>query len=67
MKNLARVRGELRPHGVLAPGCPACVWVEWCGGIEPEPTLYNTDCFAMNRTKRRRALCAGRPTNMKSR
>ena len=47
MSKLARLREELRPHGVLAPGCPGCVWFGWCGGFEPERTLFNTDCFVM--------------------
>ena len=47
MSKPARLREELRPHGVLAPGCPGCVWFDRCGGFEPEPTLFNTDCFAM--------------------
>jgi hypothetical protein len=47
MKKLARLQKELRPHGVLAPGCLGCVWFEWCGGFEPERTLFNTDCFVM--------------------
>lgn len=45
MNKLARFREELRPHGVLAPGCPPCVWFERCGGFEPERTLFNADCF----------------------
>lgn len=47
MSKAARLREELRPHGVLAPGCPPCVWYDWCGGFEPERTLFNTDCFQM--------------------
>lgn len=47
MSKLARLREELRPHGVLAPGCPGCVWYEWCGGFEPERTLFSNDCFQM--------------------
>ena len=47
MSKQARLREELRPHGVPAPGCPGCVWFEWCGGFEPERTLYNIDCFQM--------------------
>ncbi len=47
MSKLARLTAELRPHGVLAPGCPGCVWYEWCGGFEPERSLFSTDCFQM--------------------
>jgi hypothetical protein len=47
MSKLARLREELRPHGILARDCPGCVWFDRCGGIEPEHTLFNTDCFAM--------------------
>lgn len=45
MTKLARIREELRPHGVLAPGCPPCVWFDRCGGFAPQRTLFNTDCF----------------------
>lgn len=45
MNRPARLRQELRPHGVLAPGCPSCVWFDRCGGFEPERSLFNADCF----------------------
>jgi hypothetical protein len=47
MSKPARLREELRPHGVLAPDCSGCVWFDSCGGFEPERTLYNTNCFVM--------------------
>ena len=45
MKKLSKVCEELRPHGVLAPGCGPCVHFERCGGFEPELSLFNHDCF----------------------
>ena len=45
MSKLSKLREELRPHGVLAPGCHECVHFDRCGGFEPELTLFNHDCF----------------------
>jgi len=42
--NLADVRRELRPHGVVAVGCHECHFFKDCHGIEPERGL--ADCFA---------------------
>jgi hypothetical protein len=47
MSKLAQLREELRPHGELAPGCSSCPWFDRCGGFEPRPSLFNTDCFEM--------------------
>jgi hypothetical protein len=48
MSKLAQLREELRPHGVIATGCPECVLFDRCGGFEPEPSLFNGDCFSAN-------------------
>ena len=43
MTDKARLRLELRPHGIVPPGCAECVHFEDCGGIQPEKALF--DCF----------------------
>ena len=43
MHDLARLRSELRPHGVVSAGCRTCYLLETCGGIEPERSLLS--CF----------------------
>ncbi len=45
MSKLALIRKELRPQGVLARGCPDCVWYDRCGGFEPKRNLFTQDCF----------------------
>jgi hypothetical protein len=44
MSEHARLRKELRPHGIVPPACPDCIHFEDCGGIQPEKALF--DCFA---------------------
>jgi Domain of unknown function (DUF4417) len=44
MSEHARLRKELRPHGIVPPACHDCIHFEDCGGIQPEKALF--DCFA---------------------
>lgn len=46
MNDHALVRQQLRPHGIVAPGCYECPLFKECGGIEPEKSLL--DCFALS-------------------
>ncbi len=46
MKDQARLRSELRPHGVVSAACHSCFLLEACGGIQPERSLLN--CFDLN-------------------
>jgi hypothetical protein len=43
MTDKARLRLELRPHGMVPPTCRECIHFEDCGGIQPEKALF--DCF----------------------
>jgi hypothetical protein len=43
MRDMARLRLELRPHGIVPTGCADCIYFEDCGGIQPEKALF--DCF----------------------
>lgn len=48
MSAAGKLRDELRPHGRIAPGCKTCLYLADCGGFEPEPTLFNSDCVQAN-------------------
>ncbi len=39
----AELRRDLRPHGVVAPGCYGCPFFAECGGVEPARSLFT--CF----------------------
>lgn len=43
MREQARLRDELRSHGVVSASCKPCYLLGVCGGIEPERALLN--CF----------------------
>ena len=46
MHDLAKLRSELRPHGVVSAGCRSCFLFETCGGLQPKRSLLN--CFDLN-------------------
>jgi hypothetical protein len=43
--NNADTRAKLRPHGILSAACRRCAFLSYCGGIEPELSLF--DCFQL--------------------
>lgn len=43
--NNADLRAKFRPHGILSEACRRCVFLQYCGGIEPEQGLF--DCFEL--------------------
>lgn len=43
MPELAKLRDEWRPHGVVSAACRPCYLLDACGGIQPERALLN--CF----------------------
>ncbi len=46
MRDLATLRDELRPHGVVSAACRTCFLLGACGGIQPRRSLMN--CFDLN-------------------
>lgn len=55
MHDLAKLRDELRPHGVVSAACRTCFLLRACGGIQPSRALLN--CFDLN--------CCGGKTDCK--
>lgn len=55
MRDLTRLRNELRPHGVVSAACRTCSLLRACGGIQPSRALLN--CFDLN--------CCGGETDCK--
>ncbi len=43
MNDYAKLRSELRGHGIVSASCPGCGLFDVCGGIQPERALLN--CF----------------------
>jgi hypothetical protein len=43
MNDYAKLRSELRGHGVVSASCPGCGLFDVCGGIQPERAILN--CF----------------------